>query len=107
MEKQQGPDFTVFYITSIDTMVNKGAAGIYFGPAPDENGPQSAVSQKESKGMTLGKNSKSVEYTTPTYTWIETIVDESDSTKIQIWHFAYNNAELLKLGEMINTITRK
>ncbi len=105
--ERKDSNFVVYYITSTDTTYNKGEAGIYFGPTPDERGPENIVSKEESAGMALGKISKTVKYTTTRYTWIETVINESDSTKIQTWHFAYNKMELDKLLEMINSITEK
>ncbi len=107
MVKNNGPDFTVFYIRSIDTTYNKGEAGIYFGTAPDEHGPENVVSKEESTGITLGKSCKSVKYITAKYTWIETVIDEGDGNKIQTWYYAYTEDEMNKLGQMINAISRK
>jgi hypothetical protein len=107
MEEHKGPDFVVYYINSIDTTYNKGSAGIYFGSAPDGHGPPNIVSKEESDGMLFGKPSKNVKYITPTYTWFESVVDEGERLKIQTWYFAYNEAELNELRQMMNTITRK
>lgn len=107
MQEQKGPDFTVYYIGSVDTTINKGEAGIYFGPAPDEHGPESVVSKEESVGMHLGKNSKTVKYFTPKYTWIETVIDEGDGKKIQTWYYAYSETDLSNLGKMMETLARK
>ncbi|CAN5914859.1 hypothetical protein BH11BAC7_BH11BAC7_26670 [soil metagenome] len=107
IEEKTGSDFNVYYITSFDTTYNKGEAGIYFGPEPDEHGPANIASKEESTGMQLGKQSKTVKYTTEKYTWVETVIDESEGKKIQTWYFAFNISEMEKLRQMMNTISRK
>jgi hypothetical protein len=107
IEEHKGPDFVVYYITSIDTTYNKGGAGIYFGPAPDTHGPPNLVSKEESDGMLFGKLSKNVKYITPTYSWFESVVEEGEGVKIQTWYFGYNEVERYNLAAMMETITRK
>ncbi len=104
--ERKDSNFVVYYITSTNQNY-KGEAGIYFGPTPDGRGPENIVSKEESPGMALGKNSKTVKYTTTAYTWIETVIEESDSTKIQTWYYAYNEVELNNLRDMINTLIKK
>lgn len=107
MIERQGPDFTVFYITPNDSTNTKTGAGIYFGPAPDEHGPDSLVSIKESTGTVLGKTSHTVDYKTKKYEWIETVVDEAPSRKIQFWYFAYDSSDMAELGKMMASLERK
>lgn len=107
IEEKTGSNFNVFYITSIDTTYNKGEAGIYFGPEPDEHGPANIVSKEESTGMHFGKPSKTVKYISAKYKWIETVIEESEGMKIQTWYFAYDETELEKLKQMMYTIARK
>ncbi len=106
IEERKGPDFAVYYITPIDTNLYKGGAGIYFGANPDEHGPESAVSRNVFADSALNKNATVTTYITPTYTWIETLVNESDSSKIQFWYFANDSRELGFLGNVMKTLDR-
>lgn len=105
-EVHKGPDFLVYYITPIDTTLHKGGAGIYFGSNPDSHGPESAVSKNVVADSALNKNATVTTYVTPTYTWIETLVNESDSSKIQFWYFANDPRELGFLGNVMKTLDR-
>jgi hypothetical protein len=107
MEEKKGPDYSVFYINPVDTANGKGEAGIYFGPSPDQSGPKSALSQNIDEGMVLGKKAHITTYATPTYTWVETIIDENDSLKIQYWYYGYNETEMIGLNKMMSSISRK
>ncbi|MDQ3108386.1 MAG: hypothetical protein M3R17_00700 [Bacteroidota bacterium] len=107
LSEQKGHDFIVYYITSKDTTYNKGGAGIYFGSAPDQHSPPSMISKNEISGITFGKPSKTVVYMTPTYTWNETVVDESEKEKTQFWFYATSLVELSNLEQMFNTMKRK
>jgi hypothetical protein len=107
LNEQADTNYIVYFINPLDTSISKGGGGIYFGPAPDEHGPPNIVSKKESTGTTFGKKSKTIEYITPTYTWIETVIDESEGKKIQTWYFAYTPEELADLARAMKTIARK
>jgi hypothetical protein len=107
LAEQSDSNYVVYFITPLDTSISKGGGGIYFGPAPDEHGPPNIVSKKESAGTTFGKKSKTIEYITPTYTWIETVIDETEGKKIQTWYFAYTPEELADLARVMKTIARK
>jgi hypothetical protein len=106
IEERKGPDFVVYYISSKDTTYNKGGAGIYFGSHPDGHDSPSMISKNETYGITFGKSSRTVTYTTPTYTWIETVVDESPEKKIQFWYYATDLVEMVNLEKMIKTLEK-
>jgi hypothetical protein len=107
MKEEKGIDYKVYYITPVDTANGKGEAGIYFGSAPDKSGPESALSQNINDTVVLGKKAHITTYATPTYTWVETIIDESDSLKIQYWYYGYNETEMIGLNKMMSSISRK
>lgn len=89
-----------------DTATNHGG-GIYIGTKPpDEHAPKSAFTKSESMGVLLGQSVKWVEYKTATYIWKETVVENGDGRKIQVWCYAENSADFEKLFKTINSISK-
>ncbi len=104
--EKKDTNIIVNYIMPNDTATNHGG-GIYIGTKPpDEHAPKSAFTKSESMGVLLGQSVKWVEYKTATYIWKETVVENGDGRKIQVWCYAENSADFEKLFKTINSISK-
>jgi hypothetical protein len=103
---QQGPDFMVYYFTPIDTSIQKGEAGIYFGPKPDVHPPTTEYSQTEILAPFLGQTEKWTQYVTSKYTQREVFIENGEGQKIHAWCYSDNPAELENLFTMMKSIQR-
>lgn len=105
IEKQDGPDFTVYYFQSTDTSQSFNEGGIYFGGAPDTSSPQSqGYTKREFRDVFMGDSADWREFTTDTYVQREVYVEKSPTEKIHSWCYSNDPAMLEKLYGMIQSI---
>lgn len=106
IEKQDGPDFTVYYFQSTDTSQSFNEGGIYFGGAPDTSSPRTqAYTKREFRDVFMGDTADWREFTTDTYVQREVYLEKSPTEKIHSWCYSNDPAMLEKLYEMIQSIS--
>lgn len=106
IEKQDGPDFTVYYFQSTDTSQSFNEGGIYFGGAPDTSSPRTqAYTKREFRDVFMGDTADWREFTTDTYVQREVYIEKSPTEKIHSWCYSNDPAMLEKLYGMIQSIS--
>jgi hypothetical protein len=96
----------VYYIVPIDSLKNRGEAGMYFGNHPDVEPPRIDYDAKEIKTVFLGHERTWIEYTTEKYVQRETFIDRGNGNFLHVWCYADNLPEVERLFTMVNSITR-
>ncbi len=104
IEKQEDPNFEVYYFKPDDTTNTVDEAGIYFGPRPDTSAPSTEYTRKTSPGTFMGNSVTWTEFITATYTQREVYIDNGPEEKIHCWCYSGDPAVLEKLYVMIKTI---
>jgi hypothetical protein len=105
IEKQVGPDFTVYYFQPTDTSQSFNEGGIYFGAAPDTSSPRTqSYTKREFRDVFMGDTAEWREFTTDTYVQREVYVEKNPNEKIHSWCYSNDPAMMEKLYAMIQSI---